>query len=231
MRLLAYTLVWIAVLPARAQVSDFKGTDFSRADSVAKLYPNHPLTNLPDLAGKLTHSFSRDEEKFRALFTWVCLNIRNDYRLYLENKHAREQCKTEAALNEWYKTFSKVLYRELLQEHRTICTGYAYLVRELALASGLECVMVDGYGRTPGTRLRKNYPNHNWNAVRLNGKWYLCDATWASGKIDRQLNEFVPRYDDRFFLVNPAEFARHHYPLDTSWLLVQDKPALSGFLK
>ncbi len=221
MRLLTCTVVWIAVLSARAQVSDFEGTDFGRADSVARLYPDYPLTNLPDLADKLTRDFTREEEKFRAVFTWVCLNIRNDYELYRWNKQQRERCKTEAELKAWYKTFSKTLYRELLNDHKTICTGYAYLIRELALASGLECVIVDGYGRTPGSRLNKKFPNHNWNAIKLNGKWYLCDATWASGRIDEQSKQFVGRYNDFYFLTNPKLFNRSHFPLEQKWLLTE----------
>ncbi|MBN8651976.1 MAG: hypothetical protein J0L67_11145 [Cytophagales bacterium] len=219
MRLLACIVVWLAVLSARAQVSDFKEVNFGRADSVARLYPNYPLTNLPDLAGKLTRPFTNEAEKFRAVFTWVCLNIRNDYELYLKNKQHREQCKTEAELKAWYKEFSKTLYYELLNNHKTICTGYAYLIRELALASGLECVIVDGYGRTPGAKLNKNLPNHNWNAVKLNGKWYLCDATWASGKIDSESKQFVSRFNDQYFLTDPQIFEKNHFPLDKKWHL------------
>jgi transglutaminase/protease-like cytokinesis protein 3 len=231
MRLLTCIVLCMAVLSARTQVSDFKRVDFGKADSVARLYPNYSLTNLPDLADKLTRPFTNEEEKFRAVFTWVCLNIRNDYELYLKNKQHREQCKTEAELKAWYKEFSKTLYHELLIDHKTICTGYAYLIRELALASGLECIIVDGYGRTSGARLNKNFPNHNWNAVKLNGKWYLCDATWASGKIDEPTKVFVARYDDRFFLMTPEKFIRNHFPLDGGWMLIEtNRPTLQEFL-
>lgn len=157
MRLLTYIVLWIAVLSARAQVSDFKAIDFGGPDSVARLYPNYPLNNLPDLANKLTRPFTNEAEKFRAVFTWVCLNISNDYELYLRNKQQREQCKTDAELEAWYKTFSKTLFEELLNNHKTICTGYAYLIRELALASGLECVIVDGYGRTLWLKIEQRF--------------------------------------------------------------------------
>lgn len=231
MRLLTYIVLWMAVLSAKAQVSDFKRIDFGRADSVARLYPNHPLNSLPDLANKLTRPFTTDAEKFRAVFTWVCLNIRNDYELYLKNKQQREQCKTEAELKIWYKTFSKTLFLELLNNHKTICTGYAYLIRELALASGLECVIVDGYGRTPGSKLNKDFPNHNWNAVKLNGKWYLCDATWASGRIDNLSKTFVANYNDDFFLMTPEKFIKRHFPLDDRWMLMEmPQPTLQEFL-
>ena len=219
MKLLTYILLWLAVEMACAQVSDFKVADFDRADSVARLYPNHTLKSLPDLAFKLTNPLFREEEKFRAIFTWVCLNISNNYELYSRNKKGRERCNTQAELSAWYAHFGREMFLKLLNDHSTICTGYAYLVRELALAAGIECVIVDGYGRTPGTKLKKGFPNHNWNAVKLNGKWYLCDATWASGKIASDTKQFIARYNDLFFLMNPKLFNKNHTPLESKWLL------------
>lgn len=212
-------IFWLLALSASAQVSDFKEADFGRADSVARLYPNHSLKSLPDLAFKLTSSLDNEEEKFRSIFTWVCLNIRNDYELYLKNKEGRERCNSEAELSAWYAHFGKEMFLKLLKDHATICTGYAYLVRELALAVGIECVIVDGYGRTPGSKLKKGFPNHNWNAVKLAGRWYLCDPTWASGKISSDTKQFIANYNDLYFLMDPQLFNRNHYPLESKWLL------------
>ncbi|MBX2917571.1 MAG: hypothetical protein KF856_20065 [Cyclobacteriaceae bacterium] len=212
-------ILWLLALCASAQVSDFKEADFGRADSVARLYPNHSLNSLPDLAIKLTHSLESDEEKFRAIFTWVCLNISSDYELYIKNKKGRENCRTKAELTAWYSSFGSEMFQKLLKDHTTICTGYAYLVRELALAVGIECVIVDGYGRTPGSKLKKYFPNHNWNAVKLNGKWYLCDPTWASGKISSDTKQFIGIYNDLYFLMDPILFNRNHSPLESKWLL------------
>jgi transglutaminase/protease-like cytokinesis protein 3 len=222
----------IATLTARAQVSDFKDADFRRADSIARLYPNHSLKSLPDLAFKLTSSLSGDAEKFRALFTWVCLNISSDYELYVKNKKGRESCKSEAELSEWYARLRKELFQKLLKDRTTICTGYAYLVRELALAVGIECVIIDGYGRPPGSKLKRGFPNHNWNAVKLNGKWYLCDPAWASGRIDRVSKEFVVKFNVSFFLAEPESFSKNHYPVDIKWLLVESiKQSPDSFFK
>jgi Transglutaminase-like superfamily len=216
MKLSAFTFVWIAV-SASAQVSDFEDADFKKADSIARLYPHHSLYNLKALADKLTLSLSKDEEKFKAIYTWVCLNIKNDYELYRINRHQREIRKTKAELTIWYKEFSKVLFKKLLDEHTTICTGYAYLVKEMAAQIGILCVIVDGYGRSPGSKLKENYPNHSWNAVNLNGKWYLCDPTWSSGRIDRETMQFVHIYNELFFLTEPNLFIQSHYSLDSAW--------------
>ncbi|MBX2893897.1 MAG: hypothetical protein KF763_00530 [Cyclobacteriaceae bacterium] len=92
-------------------------------------------------------------------------------------------------------------------------------MRELALVVDIECVIVDGYGRTLGSKLKKGFPNHNWNAVKLNEKWYLCDPTWASGKISAENKQFVARFNDFYFLTEPSVFGRNHFPLEPKWLL------------
>jgi transglutaminase/protease-like cytokinesis protein 3 len=216
MKLIAFTFAWIAV-SASAQISDFEDADFKKADSMARSYPHHSLYDLKALADKLTVSLNRDEEKFRAIYTWVCLNIKNDYELYSINKHQHVVRKSKAELDAWYKEFSKVMFQRLLHERKTICTGYAYLVKELSTQIGISCIAVDGYGLTSGTKVK--YPNHTWNAVNLNGKWYLCDPTWSSGKIDSESKQFVNRYNDSFFLTDPKIFNRNHYPLDEKWKL------------
>jgi len=60
--------------------------------------------------------------------------------------------------------------------------------------------------------------NHSWNVVKLNNKWYLCDATWSSGYID-EYNVFIPEYNKGYFLTDPVLFAKSHYPVEEKWLL------------
>jgi transglutaminase/protease-like cytokinesis protein 3 len=215
-----------------AQLADFTTIHFKKADSVAALYPNHSLRDLQKLANKLTASLHTEEEKFRSIYTWICSNIENDYNLYLVNKRKREQwIDKPKELSDWNKKFSARVFNKLLLEKKTICTGYAYLVRELAARVGLSCVIVDGYGRTAQSNIGGvGTANHSWNVVQLNGKWYLCDATWSSGAINTQLNTFVKKYDDAYFLADPSLFVRNHYPLDTAWMLLQTKPTLQEFL-
>jgi transglutaminase/protease-like cytokinesis protein 3 len=216
----------------QAQLADFNKASFKKADSLAALYPHHSLKNLKALADKLTTPFTKQEEKFRAIYTWVCLNIKNDYPLYITIRHKREKLNgNPTELKEWNKKISKQVFANLLRNHKTICTGYAYLIRELALHAGLSCEIVDGYGRTSQSNIGgKGTANHSWNVAQLNGKWYLCDATWSSGLMDTQAGVFVKKFDDSYFLADPSLFVRNHYPLDTAWMLLHNKPTLQEFL-
>jgi hypothetical protein len=227
-------LFWAALVcttSLQAQIEDFGKTDFTKADSIARLYPHHSLQDLRILSDKLTKSLPTAEEKFRAIYKWVCINIENDYALYKQNKQKRETLKDPEALKKWDKKIGKVVFETLLKKHSTVCTGYAYVVRELAYHAGLPCKIIHGYGRTVEANIGgPGIPNHSWNAIQLYNKWYLCDATWSSGAIDPEKAMFVTKYNDAYFLADPSLFVRNHYPLDSAWMLLDHKPTLTAFL-
>jgi hypothetical protein len=214
-----------------AQPTDFQNTDFSKADSIAELYPHFPLKDLKALAEKLTTSLTTEEEKFRSIFKWVCNNIENDYELYALNKEVREKQKNPEKLQVWNKKFSARVFQTLQTEYKTVCSGYGYLIQELSFHAGLLCKIVDGYGRTAHANIGgAGVVNHTWNAIQLKGKWYLCDATWSSGSIDPQQKKFIKKYDEAYFLGEPSLFIRNHYPIDTTWALLDNTPSLPVFL-
>lgn len=202
-----------------AQVSDFKGIDFTQADNIAKLNRGHSLKNLPILAHRLTHNLKTDVEKFRAIYVWVCNNITGDSSVESKVIRKRNKFKNDSmGFMAWNNLYQKTAFKKLLKQKRTLCTGYAYLIKELSFLVNIDCVIVDGYGRAVESNMDTlEMANHSWNAVKLNNKWYLCDATWSSGYF---LNHaFIKDYNDGYFLTVPVLFAKNHFPLDKKWLL------------
>lgn len=218
--------------PLFAQLADFTHHDFSKADSIAALYPNHSISNLNELSHKLTSTLNTDVQKFRAIYKWVCDNIANDYSYYARNKRMREKLNDDPEqLEEWNEGFRPKVFNKLVKEHKTVCTGYAYLIKELAYFATIECKMIDGYGRTAQANIDgEGIPNHTWNAVKLNSKWYLCDATWSSGSITLERSMFIKEFSEAYFLVDPVLFIQNHYPLDPKWNLMDHSPTLIEFL-
>lgn len=218
--------------PILCQLQDFGDIDFKVADSIALTLFGEDLTNLPVLSYQLTSALSTDVEKFRAIYSWVCLNIINDVDAYQLNKVKREKlADKQMSLNEWNEKFRKRMFKNLLEKQSTVCTGYAYLISELASLSGLRCEIVNGYGRTAAVSLSNNaIPNHSWNAVEIHGKWYLCDATWSSGGLLIEESIFLKDYNDGYFLAEPDLFAYSHYPIDTFWLKTNSKTSFDTFL-
>ena len=215
MKCFAIILLVLCCGSMRAQRADFCATDFSKADSIAAHYTAHSLKDLKMLADKLCGPLPTEQEKFRAIYQWVCSNIEADYPLLMLNKHKRATLKGDK-LKRWNKTFNKKIFETLVSEHKTVCTGYAYLVKELAYHAGLSCTIINGYARHSGVDSTAIGPvNHSWNKIKLNNKWYVCDATWSSGVYSLTTAQFVKRYNDQFFLTEPSVFFKTHYAMES----------------
>jgi len=208
-----------------SQINDFNNINFIKADKIAYQLKGENLNDLPKLSHNLTKLLSSDVEKFRAIYIWVCTNVENDYYLFEKNNRKRNKYKNDSVkLLEWNKEISKETFKKLLKQKKTVCTGYAYLIKELTNLANIKCEIVNGYGRTAETDFSKSVlPNHSWNAVELNSKWYLCDATWSSGFFDLKTNTFNLNYNDGYFLTDPLDFLKNHFPLDSKWQLIEDK--------
>jgi len=225
-------IILLFSISSYAQIDDFTAIDFTKADSIAIHYTGEKLDNLPLLTHNLTANLQSDVAKFRAIYTWVSTNIDGDHGSAAKNQRKRKKLINDSnALNDWNDKFKIQVFRKLLKDKRTICTGYAYLVKELATIADIECKIIDGYGRNIDNNIGElSIPNHSWNAVFLNDKWYLSDATWSSGYTQLPAYEFVSNYNDGYFLAEPKLFAKSHYPLEEQWLLIKKKPSLEDFL-
>ena len=61
-----------------------------------------------------------------------------------------------------------------LVNKRCVCEGYARAFKYLADMAGIENVLMQGIAiNTNGVKEK-----HAWNAVNMNGRWYLIDTTW-----------------------------------------------------
>ncbi|MDO6471327.1 transglutaminase domain-containing protein [Maribacter sp. 1_MG-2023] len=200
-----------------AQRSDFNHIDFKKADSIADYYKDASLRNLPVLTHNLTTSLETDVEKFRAIYTWISTNIANDYTSYVKISTKRKRfAKDRQAFLDWNTSITPKVFKNLLEDRKTACTGYAYLVKEMANLAGFKCDIIDGYGRTPTLLLEEDSaPNHSWNNIKVNEKWYLCDATWSAGQtiIINGTPLFQQDYFDGYFLADAELFAKNHFPI------------------
>lgn len=220
------------VVPAFSQSNDFDGYDFSKADSVAGLYTNYDLGDEKKLVSLLTSNFDSDLDKFRAIFKWITSNISYDLDLYHENlKKERALKYNKTKLDRWRTSFHKKAIRKLFQNKSTICSGYASLLESMCGIAGITCQVVSGFGRSPNIVIGTGGEvNHSWNAVFINKRWYLCDATWASGYVNEEETKFRREFNSFYFLASPEIFALNHYPKNKNWLLMQNPPSLKEFL-
>lgn len=228
-----YILILFLSFQTEAQKQDFAHIDFDNADRIAKSHTNASLRNMPVLVYNLINTLTTDVEKFRAIHTWVCLNIESDH--YFSDatiKKRRQLINNKAALAKWNTKVQSKVYKKLLREKKTICSGYAYILKTLCNLATIECEIVNGYARTVSTNVNTvDFPNHSWNVVKLNNTWYFADTTQASGFFNLDEAQFIKNYIEGYFLPEPELFAKNHFPLETKWLLLEDAVTLTSFVK
>ena len=213
MRSFNLLLLFVLASPVLAQPADFDHINLRPAENRARQFQGEELDHLPILVQNLTATLNTDVERFRAIYLWVCHNIKGDYAMTQMNIRKRKRLQEDGAgLEVWNSQVRKEIFSILKDRKETLCTGYAFLIQAMSRLAGIESEIVNGFGRSDG--LKKGpigMANHSWNRVRLNGKWYLCDATWSAGYFDETNHLFVFEYDDSYFLMEPEKFAQSHY--------------------
>nr|XP_020632994.1 kyphoscoliosis peptidase-like [Pogona vitticeps] len=182
-----------------------------------QLNPKRGPLSTEALVPLITEGARSQLERVRAIWVWLCHNIEYDVDGFL-------------GLSEKIHTPQQVL-----QTGRGVCSGYAHLCREMCREAGLTCVEVSGQGRgaeySHGRSCLQQKSNHMWNAVELEGQWFLLDVCWGAGLVDVEKRLFTPRHDDFFFLTDPEDFVESHWPDDPVWQLLQPSIAREVFEK
>lgn len=205
------TLAVPGVLDAQSAASgpraDSAAVRYAATDALADSAPADVERSVPALAAYLSRAGGDDLTRARAIYRWVARHITYDVEGF---RSGRPRDPTPEAV---------------LDRGSAVCEGYARLTQALGKAMGLEVEVVagwsKGYGYTPGQRF-DGPTNHAWNAVRIDGTWRLMDPTWGAGYLNESL-QFVRRFQEHFFLAEPAEFVFDHLPEEPRWQLL-DRP-------
>ena len=192
----------------------YSQSDFKKIDEYAK---SIDYNENKSLAKELTKNSTTELEKVRAIFIWITDNIEYDFELYQSPELQDELYTSEANVIE-----------HTLKNKKAICSGYSYLFKSLCDEIGIESVYISGFSKQflDGFE-KKPIPDHAWNAVKINNKWYLLDATWASG--NGFGNHFEKGFDEYWFLTNPKEFIYNHYPVEQKWTLLSKDFTIEKF--
>jgi transglutaminase/protease-like cytokinesis protein 3 len=193
---------------------------FNKADSIANYYKGASLDDVRTLTLRLTMPLETEVEKFRAIYRWICLNVGYDRALFeMHQRKLWKYRKDSIAMVAWDRKITKQSFERLRLEKLALCTTYAYLVELMCSYAQITSVRIDGYGSTK-IQDSPRRPTHTWNAVIIDGAWYLCDATWSSGVYDQNLRQFISVYNDVYFLADPVIFYSNHKPQDARWSLL-----------
>lgn len=170
---------------------DVKDFDYRLADSVALHFPKKKYKTVSAVAEILTENIKTDHEKFRAIFRWITDNI--------------EYNKGAGNLSDGDK---------VIRKNKAVCQGFSVLLQEMCTVVGIPCEVITGYTKTDVTDINRKTKktDHAWNCVKLYGKWYLVDVTWATSKYNVVTRRFQKEFDEYYYIAPPAKFILDHYP-------------------
>jgi len=187
--------------------------NYDKIDAHALAAPASAELSVESLAAYLIEPAANEQEKARAIFRWICQNIDYDLGSYFAGR------------------LSSTKSEDVLKSRSSVCAGYSDLFSALAVEAGLETVEIRGYGKgysyRPGQRFAGPF-NHAWNAVKINGSWYLMDPTWGAGYLGRD-GKYHRWFDDHYFMTPPDQFIYDHLPEEESWQLLEQPLSQAQF--
>jgi len=161
---------------------------------------NHQIK---ELTMSIVDSVESDHQRLLSIYQYVIHTISYD-RLAYQGKHRRINRNSV----------------DVLRRKKAVCWGYSELIREMCTYANIPCYTVTGYSKElpfPAGSLEN--ANHAWNAVRLDDKWYLLDATWDSGLLSGE-DYFRSEYGEDYYLTSPELFVKNHLPIMPMWQLL-----------
>lgn len=177
---------------------------FTAVDAHADSAPAAAASSVPALAEYLARAGADEMTRTRAIYRWITGNINYD----------------AAGLRTG--NYGDLSPEGVLRRRVAVCQGYAQLAEALGTAMGLRIRVLSGWSKGYGYRPGQTFtgqPNHAWNAVQIGGRWRLMDPTWGAGYLDAQMR-FQRRFQEHYFLTDPASFVFDHLPEDSTWQLL-----------
>lgn len=202
--------------------------NFTKIDNIVKLYPKY--TTPEQLAEKINKDFNDDVSKVRAAFRWLTYNIRYDLEEYYQPKKVIEfRFSTEQERLEKLQTIKDKIVREAFLTKMGVCEEYAQSFKKIADLLGIEAEVIKGYVRSTSNDIGRipRTTNHAWNAVKLDNKWIILDATWAAGYLYN--GRWIKDFNEYFFDVDKKKIAKTHYPDSRKWKLLLNHGSLENF--
>jgi hypothetical protein len=159
-------------------------------------------------------SFVRDHEsdpflRFKALHDWVALHVEYDVPALTTRQFPPQDAGS------------------ILRARKAVCAGYSHLLKALGDAAGYHVEFVTGVAKGAGGEV--DGLGHAWNAVEIEGNWYLVDSTWDAGSVGPSADDPEPHFQREYrteYLFTPGDvFVNDHFPELAKWELVT--PALT----
>lgn len=195
--------------------------NYTEVDVKVKDYPK--FSSAQELATRIHKDFVSDSNKVRAAFIWLTKNIKYDLNEYYNptSKRIKFKYSSEKEKQQKLQIIKNQIVDKTFNSKKSVCEGYAQSFKKICDLLYIEAVVIKGYARNSSNDIGvipKN-SNHAWNAVKINNKWRLIDATWAAGYIINK--SWKKKFIAYYFYPNPEELLATHFPENNVWQLIK----------
>jgi transglutaminase/protease-like cytokinesis protein 3 len=196
-----------------------KSQDFKKVDEMVLNYPR--FSKVEDLASKINIDFSTDEEKARAAFFWLSKNIRYNIRQFYSGKDRSYSFSYESEEDRIQKQQAVMdkLVADTFRNKTGVCEEYARSFKKICDLLEIKAAVITGSVRTDSNEIGNvtAEASHAWNAVFLNNKWVILDATWAAG---HEYNKrWIREFNEYFYDIPTDKIFKTHFPEESIWIL------------
>ena len=201
-------------------------------DTVDAKVVNYPRFNkVEDLADKIDEDFKNDADKARAAFFWLAKNIRYNLKEYYSPGKRSYRFKFSSEEDRVLKiqAIKDKFIAEAFKNKMGVCEEYAQSFKKICDLLNIEAAVIKGNVRSDAREIgtASNTTNHAWNAVKIDGKWKILDATWAAGyEYD---GKWVRKFNNYFFNIPTNKIFKTHYPKEAIWVLPFGRMTLQEF--
>ena len=181
-----------------------------------KEIPSKSKLTLPKLINEIKEKSEKNnlskENLIYLIYYWVTHNIAYDTNSYFSGRNA--DCTPEG----------------VFRNGCGVCSGYARFYKYLNDKFNIETQCITcyskGYGYKVGEAAKSN---HEYNAIKIEGNWYLVDTCWSAGNVNG--TQFTFDFNEFYFCCPPEYFITNHYPDDKEWQLLPKKISVLQYQK
>ena len=203
--------------------------NFDTVDAKILTYPR--FNNVEDLANRIDKDFKSDAYKARAAFFWLAKNIRYNLKEYYNprKRSYRFKYSSEADRIQKIQAINDSFIAATFKNKLGVCEEYAQSFKKICDLLHIEAAVIKGNVRTDAREIGtvSNTTNHAWNAVKIDGKWQILDATWAAGY--EYNGKWVRKFNEYFYNIPIDKIFKTHYPKEAIWVLHFGRMSLEEF--
>jgi len=184
------------------------------------------------LASQIASNFPSDQERIRAVYSWVATHISYSYKSPFDIGSLQFYIVTdEDDYKRRLQREDQKLALQTFQEKKATCKGFALLFQKICTLLNIESHVILGYVKESPQAIGflPEKKNHAWNAVKIDDRWMYLDATAGSGY--KVKGVWQRRYSDTYFDLKKETLANTYFAEEVSWRKQINRISLEQFIQ